>query len=326
MNYPFENLVFEGGGIKGMAYLGMLQVLDANGILTNVQNVAGASAGAITATLVAMADNYSQIDAMMSTLDFSKIKDKGLPGENHSVLEKIKGMLDNDFEDMACIWRLVKQNGWYTSDYFYQWLRTTINQQYYGSSTLGAPVTFKMFGQKFKRTLCVIGTDMTLVNSLTFSEALTPDMEVATAVRISMSIPLFFESIPFQYPGRSESDIFSDGGVLWNYPLTIFDEEGISNPKTLGGRLFTAKSKTPPKPVKNLIGYIEHLFEALLAAQGMAYDLSDECDKKRSININDMGVPTTDFDLTPEQKTELIDSGKSATEAYLKAYIPCSTK
>ena len=41
MAYPFTNLVFEGGGVKGVAYGGVLEVLDQQGILNQIQNVAG---------------------------------------------------------------------------------------------------------------------------------------------------------------------------------------------------------------------------------------------------------------------------------------------
>ena len=33
MGYPFRNLVFEGGGVKGLAYVGALQVFQQKGIL-----------------------------------------------------------------------------------------------------------------------------------------------------------------------------------------------------------------------------------------------------------------------------------------------------
>ncbi len=29
MNFPFKNLVFEGGGVKGIAYVGVLEALEA---------------------------------------------------------------------------------------------------------------------------------------------------------------------------------------------------------------------------------------------------------------------------------------------------------
>lgn len=48
MAYPFENLVFEGGGVKGLAFCGALKILEQKGIMANVKRLAGSSAGAIS--------------------------------------------------------------------------------------------------------------------------------------------------------------------------------------------------------------------------------------------------------------------------------------
>ncbi len=46
MTYNFRNLVFEGGGVNGIAYLGALEVLEERGILTDIERIGGTSAGA----------------------------------------------------------------------------------------------------------------------------------------------------------------------------------------------------------------------------------------------------------------------------------------
>ena len=55
--YPFRNLIFEGGGVKGIAYSGALAVLEQRGILRRIKRVGGASAGAINASLLALDEN-----------------------------------------------------------------------------------------------------------------------------------------------------------------------------------------------------------------------------------------------------------------------------
>ena len=50
----FRNLVFEGGGVKGIAYAGAVAVLEDKEILPDIRRVAGTSAGAITAVLLAL--------------------------------------------------------------------------------------------------------------------------------------------------------------------------------------------------------------------------------------------------------------------------------
>lgn len=57
MTYPFKNSVFEGGGVKGIAYVGAMEVLEEKGVLENIQRVGGTSAGAINALLLGL--NYS---------------------------------------------------------------------------------------------------------------------------------------------------------------------------------------------------------------------------------------------------------------------------
>jgi len=50
----FRNLVVEGGGVKGIAYAGAIGVLEDKEILPDIQRVAGTSAGATTAALLAL--------------------------------------------------------------------------------------------------------------------------------------------------------------------------------------------------------------------------------------------------------------------------------
>lgn len=57
MAYHFRNLVFEGGGVKGIAYVGAMEVLEEKGILKNITRVGGTSAGAINALLAGL--NYT---------------------------------------------------------------------------------------------------------------------------------------------------------------------------------------------------------------------------------------------------------------------------
>src|ERR1044072_5361540 len=75
MAYPFTNLVFEGGGVKGVAFGGALEVLDQQGILSQIENVAGTSAGAITATIVALGYSADYVKNEMLNLDFKTFKD-----------------------------------------------------------------------------------------------------------------------------------------------------------------------------------------------------------------------------------------------------------
>ena len=49
----FRNLVFEGGGVKRIAYVGAMKVLEQKLILKDIKRLGGTSAGTIYAVLVA---------------------------------------------------------------------------------------------------------------------------------------------------------------------------------------------------------------------------------------------------------------------------------
>lgn len=70
MGYHFRNLVFEGGGIKGIAYAGALMELEKRGILDEIIRVGGTSAGAITATLVALGYKNKEIAHIVMNMNF----------------------------------------------------------------------------------------------------------------------------------------------------------------------------------------------------------------------------------------------------------------
>ena len=101
MNYNFKNLVFEGGGVKGIAYGGALEVLQSMNILPGIKRVAGTSAGAINATLLALGYSYREVSDIISKTNFKDFEDG-------SLLSELLG--------------LTKKYGWYKGDKFRSWI------------------------------------------------------------------------------------------------------------------------------------------------------------------------------------------------------------
>ncbi|EJR74746.1 hypothetical protein IK7_05534 [Bacillus cereus VD156] len=54
MAHTFRNLVFEGGGVKGRAYIGAIRALNEEGILPEIKRFGRTSTGAITALLLGL--------------------------------------------------------------------------------------------------------------------------------------------------------------------------------------------------------------------------------------------------------------------------------
>ncbi|MCY8177299.1 patatin-like phospholipase family protein, partial [Bacillus inaquosorum] len=80
MEYPFRNLVFEGGGVKGIAYVGALEILEEHKILKSIRRVGGTSAGAIVALLVGLGYSSCEIEQKLKEVDLKSFmdSDKGI--------------------------------------------------------------------------------------------------------------------------------------------------------------------------------------------------------------------------------------------------------
>ena len=178
----------------------------------------------------------------------------------------------------------------------------------------------------------------------------TPRMRVVDAVRISMSIPLFFAAVR-----NLRSDVYVDGGLFNNYPIKLFDREKyidpenasrharrpkyyqqensekpatsseyVYNKETLGFRLdsgrdigvFRDHAEPEHHELNDFFDYAFALIRSSLKVQENTHLHSD--DWHRTIYINTLGVGTTDFDLSAAKKEELILEGNQAAKKYLE--------
>lgn len=278
------NLVFEGGGVKGVAYCGALQVLEDERILPGVVAVGGTSAGAITAAMVAIGCPAGDLTQAMLALDFSRFED-GM---------RIEGPI-----------RVAEHYGWYRGNAFLQWMRTQVQAH------LGSPdATFEDLWNARHVDLRVVATNLATRSAQVFSVGTTPNVPVAEAVRTSMSIPLFFEAVTY------DGAVYVDGGAVWNYAIEIFDEPEVSM-ATVGFRLDNLTAPPPPPVhVHDLPEYGKGLWEAIMNAQGGFYARNPD-DVRRTVVIDDLGLRATDFAITPDQKKALIDNGATATSRFL---------
>ncbi|MEN8224772.1 MAG: patatin-like phospholipase family protein, partial [Bacteroidota bacterium] len=61
-----KNLVFEGAGIRGIAYAGVIQALEEHGMAKNIEKVGGTSAGAISSLLFVLGYSSNEMDSIIS--------------------------------------------------------------------------------------------------------------------------------------------------------------------------------------------------------------------------------------------------------------------
>ena len=209
MPYQFRNLVFEGGGVKGIAYVGVLEVLEERGIIEKIERVGGTSAGAINATLLGLGYTLKETKEMLWSLDFNNFMD-----DSWGFIRDTK--------------RLIEKFGWYKGDYFRNWIGALIREKTGNSESTFADIEALKEKKNFK-SMYFIGTNLSTSFSEIFSAEHTPRICVADAVRISMSIPLFFAA------KRSlRGDVYVDGGLINNYPVKLFDRKRYLSSKKSG--------------------------------------------------------------------------------------------
>lgn len=279
-----ENLVFKGGGVLGIAYSGAIQALDDANMLSNIKGVAGTSAGSIIATLLSLKYSPQEIKNLVAATNFKNFEDKWDP------------------------FRIPTEYGLYKGAYFLKWIKGIIKQK-----TGNENSTFEDLKNQGFRDLKVFATDLNEASAKEFSFAKSPKVIVAESVRASMSIPFFFEAWKFSN-NIPDNHLYVDGGTVYNYPITAFDDLST----TLGFFLYNKNITVSNLDYHELRKYVKTLFLTLMKAQVIDFE-KDSLEDKITVMIDDFGIPATDFDIDIEQETQLFNSGLKATAAYLSS-------
>jgi NTE family protein len=166
-------------------------------------------------------------------------------------------------------------------------------------------------------------------------------MKVKDAVRISMSIPLYFQAVFVDNMGRTYSeqnenndlDLMVDGGIIGNFPIHIFDtyeidslnkEIRIPNYETLGIRIDSdpqiredsLSRKLAPYPIEDFTDYISAFY--IMVIENLNRNNLTEDDWNRTVSVSSVGITPKIKKLTTEQKEMLFRSGKESTENYFR--------
>ena len=205
------DLVFEGGGVKGIGLAGALATLEERDY--SPQNIAGTSAGAITAALLAA--GYRPTSCARSSSRSTSASSRTSAWEDKVPLVERSLSLLLDL-------------GIYEGDRFLAWIRERLAAK--GVHTFADLVQEEFADDpRYRSRLQVIASDVTTHELLVLPRDATklgiePDeLDVALAVRMSMSIPIFFEPVRFENPKTGQVHVIVDGGMLSNFPVWLFD-------------------------------------------------------------------------------------------------------
>lgn len=323
--------VFEGGGVKGVALLGALSVMEET---WSWENVAGTSAGAIVAAFTAAGMSAQQVRGVLDSIELTELMDTGWEEKVDWVLSRlfllkfiprVGGLTEHVFS-------ILKDFGIYEGDRFIELVEEKLpkDKRTFGDLLYDENLPHD---SPYRYKLRVVASDITANRMLILPQHIKhfgrdPDeLRIAEALRMSMSIPIFFE--PFRL--RDKNNVVHyivDGGILSNYPIWMFDAPIGEEPAwpTFGFDLHSPADKADghgpfPEhvdPVRNLFHFGQRLWDTLFSAIDRRYIAKRHW--ARTIPIDDCNIPTTKFDLTDKEKDDLWQSGVSAATAFMKEW------
>jgi predicted acylesterase/phospholipase RssA len=263
------DLVFEGGGAKGMVFVGACAELFDRG--HGYGRLLGTSAGAITATMLAAgytpdellvvlaekgSDGKSVFAAFMGAP--ARFTDTELKASaTRRLLDAVDVSFVPNFAEKKLHEKLVKaleasdrfrhvlslveRGGWFAADRFVSWLGTKLDS----GSSKGTPrrysrMTLAQFFEATGVELSVVASDTSEGSLLVLNHMTAPDCPLVWAVRMSMSIPLVWDEVIWraewgQYLGRDITDhAIVDGGMLSNFPIELYISDAPQVLKLMG--------------------------------------------------------------------------------------------
>lgn len=312
------DLVFEGGGVKGIALVGTAVALADNGY--SFERIAGSSAGAIVGAIIAAMGKASEpiqrADDIMRTLDYTRMLDR-----------RGVARLFRWWPTGANMLGILFNRGMHPGAYLQDWIRGVLaDLGVHTFADLRFPDPGSALPADRSYRLVVTTSDLSRQRLMYLPWDLAAygvpidTFSVSSSIRASSAIPFMFE--PVRLKSAFGTSTLVDGSILRSYPIEIFDRtDGLpSRWPTIGIRLSSpAGQRAPAKDVTGPVSLIQSLIYTTVDSTQIRH-VSDPADVERSIFAKPRGVRWTDFDLTPEQQQGLYDAGYSAGLKWLRKH------
>ncbi len=285
--------VFEGGGVRGIGLIGAAVVFLEEGYRFN--RVAGNSAGSIVASLIAGGYSATELRQIMMSLDYSRFADK-------------------DWKDklpFGMVYSLFAEKGIYEGKYLREFIKEKLEK---------APHPIRTFRDVKEKDgsyrLQMIAADISRAKLLVLPQDIADygidpdDLEVADAVRMSVSIPYFFEPVQLRHVDGTECFIV-DGGIVCNFPVWIYDGDIEAGNPPVG---FCLVDDGETRPIHGVVSMFAAILETMLEARDKRY-IADE--QLTTVQIPTLGIQTCDFHLSRERQEALYLAGRKVAVKYI---------
>ncbi len=274
--------VFEGGGVKGIAYVGALQRVEELGY--EFTSVTGSSAGAIIASLIACGYDSKELNTVLMESNFSDFNTSNLI---------------NKIPVLGKVFNIGYKYGMYKSTKLEKWL-----DELYRNKGIE-------YFDDLDIELKVVCTDLTNSKMAVFPDDLyeyfkDEKVKLSKIVTMSSSIPIYFR------PVNINDTLFVDGGVISNYPVWIYSSSS-NDDKVIR---FNIKEIKNDNKIDNIFDYFYAILETVTMRDEVISNYEERGDTTVWISIKD--IPATKFKLTYDEKEYLRKSGYEAAYEQIK--------
>lgn len=278
---PPRRIIFSGGGIKILAHVGAVMALEEKGLLKSVREWAGVSAGGFMALLLCLHYTPQEIYKLCHKFDFSNVR--------HIEPETVFDVMDTYGIDNGHNVEIL--------------LESVLKYKKFPPNA-----TFADLQKGGYDHLTIWASDVQTHNSVTFSTSNTPNVSVKLAVRASMSYPFYFT--PVVHPVTKHYLV--DGGLLGNYPIYMYEDYDLHH--TLG-ITFVNSLQPMVQPIEDFQAYFLQILSAFHVPRTRS---AIERYTEHTIVIPLGSFSALQFEITEQEKQELVQAGKQATYQFLE--------
>lgn len=324
--------VFEGGGVKGIAFAGAIAAAERDAGVKEWVNLAGTSAGSIVSALLVAGYDAAGLQKILGSAEYKRFADCGVGGMWFGGLYSA----------------LVRRRGMAPGGYFKEWMSEQLAASPLAKELGKSELTFAdvkrrdlplqselpgVSDETYERAKCrlhVITSDVTSGRMAILPDDL-PEYDdengkpfdkdtflIVDAVRMSMSYPFLFAPVTLHKSGKPYYMV--DGGLLSNFPIWLFDSPSKPKRATWGFRLHPGASVDEGLPYRRIPRplWALPLLKAMFSAATEAWDRQQmqQVVSARTVSIPTHAISTTNFGLSRAEADDLYAWGDSAAHAF----------
>lgn len=276
-----DTLILGGAGLKFGYYIGCLKYLDEQNIMTNIKTYVGVSIGSLLSVLLIIGYTIDEMKYFFELFNVSKLMIE---------FDLDNLILNNGFDDFSKIMVVIKR--------------------LFKEKNISDNITFKQLYDITNKKFICVSSCISTEQAYYIDYINEPNMEILTALQMSMCIPIIFK--PITYNNR----IYCDGGLYDNYPIQLFKD----NINKCIGLIVIDRNLNDDIEMDNFTSYLYNVIHSSVFNR-LHNKIKKYKDNTIIIQHNENNkLATINFFLNNEEKKLMYDIGYNTCKEMLKLH------